>query len=1323
MSTSGLMKVLPHTLPSTLHVQNQTAFDWGWQNLVAYGSQALVVVVDPKTVQCLQTLTSHKSNVIKVCWARDRHHHHSVSTPYRLRLASVDAGSSCIIWDVTLGTVAAEFSLGNKPLIDLQWLETNDTCRDLLAVMLNPGVMTIWNADTGTKVSRFTFTETIMSFSFNPFQPENLILQSTDCFIFVSDFNPSRTPTGGGKKFYLSTGNGNTPPLPGLKKLPLRFRQRLVSGEELKGEEILPLQDCLQVAFSPACHHQLFLLYSWEIIIMDTDTKQTVGTIPAERNASPFQHIMPCQQRDVLYCLHENGCVSVRMRQHVALPSSVPTSPLAPQRQEVCYDLHGHSETLRISKTCQVYAGALCPTSETCVAVLTSEGRILFWGVEFQWAGQYGRADSDEHPAMVTAHPVKGAGLVMVGEEEGVARETELRGLCLSDTISPHWFVPPDGSTSVYGLLSIKMLLSNLWVGLPSTPTCVRMCPPLTTKNWLFYAPLVAVGTSNGSLLVYNLHSRVMLKVLSIHCCPVRGVEWTTQFSFITYAYSNPNLSGNVRNEVAAVNIQTGNVTHLVRPDSSEQDYSTPIDSIKISTHKYYLVIKYKDKPLEFWDLKTLTFLREMVSNPPSFNCIEWSPSAHKSKSKADTLASGSAAMSTVDFDVAMGATDSKMSQALTREHLTVMDVTGSMWQIVIEGSKVKVAHSTPVQTYLNGPTCVAWKNELMAAGDADGMLFFHDNRLNHTRSIETPRAVIKKLRFAPGKGNSKLFVLYNTRLDIRDTQQDSVLSQLKWGPKEAGGGLPVEDVDWATSDQPLVVTSDGAMRIYNISLQQCQSNFTLADFKIPVFCPHSIPPAASLKLKHTLIHQPWNVDYSLSPADHDGDDSTDVDAGFKVQLGLLPEEYCDGLLDAPLATPERALMVARLCGDQCEVEFWSVALYYLLREKNRMKDPRYNVYMTSQPRNPISDIIRPNSDASISIGSSRGGRSCEDLLGPISSDLGVESDGESFPSPSALEPSPSTSDCTGKDMSTLIREADLVTSETIPPLDLCWDLLCDVETFQKVQLHRVLLHDAKRVNYQQTRKCSETLLLLGQTDRAVQLLLETDSSSHNYYTDALKACLAATIRSSGASQSTIKLVATNLIANARLMEGAQLLCLIDKQQDACRYLQTYGEWYYSVWLAKATLQERDYTDVFCKWAEHLAAVGINQKNRALSVLLSVSHFYKILEMLYSMRCFDQAAVFAECCLEYGVLQRSKETTPLFHAIFLEYARYLLSLGLERGFRHYCNEAGDKGQQLLQQYFKHGNSVLTRASTQTMVDLTRASTQTLVDLAWGVGDL
>jgi hypothetical protein len=88
------------------------------------------------------------------------------------------------------------------------------------------------------------------------------------------------------------------------------------------------------------------------------------------------------------------------------------------------------------------------------------------------------------------------------------------------------------------------------------------------------------------------------------------------------------------------------------------------------------------------------------------------------------------------------------------------------------------------------------------------------------------------------------------------------------------------------------------------------------------------------------------------------------------------------------------------------------------------------------------------------------------------------------------------------------------------------------------------------------------------------------------------------------------------------------------------------------------------------------------------------------------MRCFGQAAVFAESCLEYGILRHSKETTPLLQAIFLEYARYLLTLGLHRGFRHYCNVAGDNGQQLLQQYFKHGDAVLNQGSTTpTLADL------------------
>ena len=42
------------------------------------------------------------------------------------------------------------------------------------------------------------------------------------------------------------------------------------------------------------------------------------------------------------------------------------------------------------------------------------------------------------------------------------------------------------------------------------------------------------------------------------------------------------------------------------------------------------------------------------------------------------------------------------------------------------------------------------------------------------TRSLETHRGVIKKLRFAPGKGNYKLLVLYHNRMETRDTRSHS---------------------------------------------------------------------------------------------------------------------------------------------------------------------------------------------------------------------------------------------------------------------------------------------------------------------------------------------------------------------------------------------------------------------------------------------------------------------------------------------------------------------------------------------------------------------
>jgi hypothetical protein len=53
-----------------------------------------------------------------------------------------------------------------------------------------------------------------------------------------------------------------------------------------------------------------------------------------------------------------------------------------------------------------------------------------------------------------------------------------------------------------------------------------------------------------------------------------------------------------------------------------------------------------------------------------------------------------------------------------------------------------------------------------------------------------------------------------------------------------------------------------------------------------------------------------------------------------KQQLDLMDEEQLQYLQCCPLGTAERSLIAAQLFGEQSEIDFWTVALYYLQASK-----------------------------------------------------------------------------------------------------------------------------------------------------------------------------------------------------------------------------------------------------------------------------------------------------------------------------------------------------------------------------------------------------
>jgi len=117
----------------------------------------------------------------------------------------------------------------------------------------------------------------------------------------------------------------------------------------------------------------------------------------------------------------------------------------------------------------------------------------------------------------------------------------------------------------------------------------------------------------------------------------------------------------------------------------------------------------------------------------------------------------------------------------------------------------------------------------------------------------------------------------------------------------------------------------------------------------------------------------------------------------------------------------------------------------------------------------------------------------------------------------------------------------------------------------------------------------------------------------------------------------------------------------------------------------QVTLDYAECSEVLKRWADHLASPQINQKDKAILILLSLGQFLKVIELLYGLRHFDRAALFIEAFREFNLLDVPEDSpaATLIQMVFLEYARFLLNLGMREACDYYCRQAGSKGKQLL----------------------------------------
>nr|XP_028572438.1 WD repeat-containing protein 11-like [Podarcis muralis] len=226
--------------------------------------------------------------------------------------------------------------------------------------------------------------------------------------------------------------------------------------------------------------------------------------------------VIPCFQRDGLFCLHENGCITLRVRRSVGcINSTLNEDPEPDPIQELVYDLRSQCDAIRVTKTVRPFTMVCCPVNENSAALIVSDGRVMIWELKSTISGRSQRTSNSTASPLYS--PVSFCG-IPVGASQNKLPDLSLDNMIGQGTLST------EEQQKSYCLqeVHLKFLLTGLLSGLPLPPFAIRMCPPLTTKNLKQYQPLLAVGTSNGSVLVYNLTSGLLHKELSIHSCEVK---------------------------------------------------------------------------------------------------------------------------------------------------------------------------------------------------------------------------------------------------------------------------------------------------------------------------------------------------------------------------------------------------------------------------------------------------------------------------------------------------------------------------------------------------------------------------------------------------------------------------------------------------------------------------------------------------------------------------------------------------------------------------------------------------------------------------------
>lgn len=1006
-------------------------------------------------------------------------------------------------------------------------------------------------------------------------------------------------------------------------------------------------------AFSNAWRHILFVSFPRELVVFDLQYGMALfrATLP---RGGKFLDVLPDPNSELLYCLHIDGKLSTwRRREGEQAYTMCATQELMPSIGNSV-----PSPSILATVLCQAdcalqnvgkiysdvphspfsdedfdnpfdFCDESLPASKTHLISISDDAKIWNWlltadGLDdsLKDTSKIKIASSDNgsrtSETNINGDTSEGSGTVQSERVKGRERSSDLN-------------VIPEG-------IVFKIILVGQLHLLSSTVTTLAVPSPSLTatvarggSHPAATVPLVALGTQGGTIEIIDVSTNAVAACFSVHSGVVRGLRWLGNSRLVSFSYTQVNeKSGGYINRLVITCVRSGlNRTFRV----NQKPERAPIRALRASSSGRYLLILFRDAPVEVWAMTKNPIMLRSLALP--FTVLEWTlpavprpsaPNRQSSISLKDRIVGVTSGQSSPTTESSQDSKpmSSEGSQDEISESFAFALVNGALGVFELQGRRIKdFRPKWPSTSFVSSDgliTAMAYRLPHVVMGDRSGNIRWWDVTTGHTSSFNTHREGIRRIKFSPvvigDRSRGRIAVLfYDNTFSVYDLDSPDPLANSLLQPQFPG--TLVLELDWlhlrTRKDDPLVLCiagADSSFRLVEVSVNDQKASYGAQYGAIkerfrpmPLCAPILLPTPHALALRMILqlgVKSSWfdtSGTFFQEPQQIPGDLRSymietppvgDV-AVLEMLLKVLEPYRQEGcLLDderARLYTKvvnkgcaARLAFAAIIFGELSEALFWlhlPRALYHLINQS----------LSKSNQKTSVPEAACQVDEAALLTKITSGGRSLPGL-----------------------------------------DRRELLSHNQIKLVDF------EPQVLREAANERILWHE-KLNGEDAIQNRVHDLVSVGNLEAAVSLLLSTPPESAYFYANALRAVALASAVSKSLLELAVKVVAANMVGTGKSLSGTHLLCAVGRHQEACSQLQDAGCWTDAATLAASHLKGSDYSRVLQRWGDH-ALHNEYDLWRALILYVAAGAFREAFAALRGAHQPDTASMFTVACRE-----------------------------------------------------------------------------------------